>query len=114
MPAASVNLRLHVPRVKRSSVKRCCNVKMSSLNGDLHVELEGAASAGAVEDAVWRAGGPGALAHGNRGRPSPRRLPVAVRDAVAQLMTTVYVGFNDTHLTEKLRKQHAVNSGAGP
>lgn len=52
--------------------------------------------------------GPAALAHGNRGRPSPRRLPAAVRDAVLRLMTTVYVGFNDTHLTEKLREHHGV------
>ena len=53
-------------------------------------------------------GGPGALAHGNRGRASPRRVPAAVRDAVIRLMTTVYVGFNDTHLTEKLREHHAL------
>src|SRR2546421_12258361 len=32
-----------------------CSVKRSSLNGDLHVEPEGTASAGAVEGAVWRA-----------------------------------------------------------
>src|SRR5436309_991092 len=56
----------------------------------------------------FEAGGPGALVHGNRGRPSPRRLPAAVRDAVVRLMTTVYVGFNDTHLTEKLREHHAL------
>jgi transposase len=53
-------------------------------------------------------GGPAALAHGNRGRPSPRRLRPAVRQAVLRLMTTLYAGFNDTHLTEKLREQHAV------
>src|SRR5207249_5438936 len=56
----------------------------------------------------FEAGGPGALVHGNRDRPSPRRLPAAVRDAVVRLMTTVYVGFNDTHLTEKLREHHAL------
>src|SRR3989442_1245372 len=94
-----------------------CSVKRSSLNGDLHVEPEGTASAGAVEGAVrqvrrlkrrFEAGGPGALVHGNRDRPSPRRLPAAVRGAVVRLMTTVYVGFNDTHLTEKLREHHAL------
>src|SRR2546427_3238394 len=50
--------------VNLRSVRCCCNVKMSSpncsvkrssLNGDLHVEPEGTASAGAVEGAVWRA-----------------------------------------------------------
>src|SRR3989475_10501020 len=56
----------------------------------------------------FEAGGPGALVHGNRDRPSPRRLPAVVRDAVVRLMTTVYVGFNDTHLTEKLREHHAL------
>ena len=54
-------------------------------------------------------GGPGALAHGNRGRPSPRHLPAAVRETVIRLMTTVYVGFSDTHLTEKLREEHALS-----
>src|SRR2546429_9598848 len=55
----------------------------------------------------FEAGGPGALVHGNRDRPSPRRLPAAGRDAVGRLMTTVYVGFHDTHLTEKPRGHHA-------
>src|SRR3989442_4907347 len=49
----------------------------------------------------FEAGGPGALVHGNRDRPSPRRLPAVVRGAVLRAMTTVYAGFNDTHLTEK-------------
>jgi hypothetical protein len=53
-------------------------------------------------------GGPAALAHGNRGRPSPQRLPTTVRDTVRRLMATLYVGFNDTHLTEKLREHHAL------
>jgi transposase len=56
----------------------------------------------------FEAGGAGALIHGNRGRPSPRRLPAAVRAAVGQFMSTLYVGFNDTHLTEKLREQHGL------
>src|SRR2546427_9840367 len=58
----------------------------------------------------FEAGGPGALVHGNRDRPSPRRLPAAVRDAVVRLRTTVYQGFNDTHLTEKLREDHALGN----
>jgi transposase len=53
-------------------------------------------------------GGPAALAHGNRGRASPRRLGAAVRDAVSALMTSVYLGFNDSHLTEKLREEHGL------
>src|SRR5947208_15602530 len=62
----------------------------------------------------FEAGGPGALLHGNRDRPSPRRLPAAVRDAVVRLMTTVYVGFNDTYLTEKLRVHHALGISREP
>src|SRR2546426_10180677 len=56
------------------------------------------------------AGGPGALVHGNRDRPSPRRLPAGVRDAGVRLMTTLHVGLNDTHPTEKLREHHAPGS----
>jgi hypothetical protein len=39
-------------------------------------------------------------------RPSPRRLPRAVQTQVTTLMQTIYAGFNDTHLTEKLRERH--------
>jgi transposase len=51
-------------------------------------------------------GGAPALRHGSRGRPSPRRLAPAVQTQVTTLMQTVYAGFNDTHLTEKLRERH--------
>jgi transposase len=54
----------------------------------------------------FQAGGALALRHGSRGRPSPRRLADAVREQIPHLMKTVYVGFTDTHLTEKLREQH--------
>jgi transposase len=54
------------------------------------------------------AGGAPALGHRSRGRPSPRRLPPALRAEVMRLMTTVYEGFNDTHLTEKLREEHGL------
>jgi Helix-turn-helix domain len=48
------------------------------------------------------------LLHRSRGRPSPRRLAPAVAGQIAALMTTVYAGFNDAHLTEKLQEQHAL------
>src|ERR1700741_1130556 len=38
----------------------------------------------------------------NRGRPSPRRLPDAVRQRIVQLSRGTYTGFNDHHLCEKL------------
>src|SRR5262245_19547476 len=59
----------------------------------------------------FRAGGAAAVQHGNRGRPSPHRLPTAVRSQVQRLMTTVYRGFNDTHLTEKLREVERIAIG---
>lgn len=59
----------------------------------------------------FETGGAPALAHRSRGRPSPRRLATAVRDAVVRLMTTVYQGSNDTHLTEKLREVHELPIG---
>src|ERR1039457_3248752 len=46
--------------------------------------------------------GEAALAHANRGRPSPRRLPSRVRQAVIRLARSTYAGFNDHHLYEKL------------
>jgi transposase len=56
----------------------------------------------------FEARGPAGLMHGNRGRPSPRRLARATRAAALRLMTTRYVGFNDRHLTEKLREEHGL------
>src|ERR1700681_2850933 len=49
-----------------------------------------------------REDGEAALAHANRGRPSPRRLPDAVRQRIVQLSRSTYAGFNDHHLCEKL------------
>jgi len=46
--------------------------------------------------------GEAALAHANRGRPSPRRLPAQVRRSILRLARTTYAGFNDHHLCEKL------------
>ena len=46
----------------------------------------------------------GRLAHASRGRPSPRGLPQPVRQRILRLARTTYAGFNDHHLTEKLRE----------
>lgn len=56
----------------------------------------------------FEAGGAPALRHRSRGQPSPRRLPAALRKRIAALMATTYDGFNDTHLTEKLREVHGL------
>jgi transposase len=52
--------------------------------------------------ARYRLGSAAALAHANRGRPSHRRLPEAVRRRIVELSRTRYAGFNDHHLCEKL------------
>jgi transposase len=55
--------------------------------------------------ARYRQGSAAALAHANRGRPSPRRLPERTRTRILQLARTRYAGFNDHHLHEKLFEQ---------
>ena len=49
-----------------------------------------------------------ALAHGNRGRPSPRRLSAEVRARVLTLARTRYAGVNDHHLTELLAEREGL------
>jgi hypothetical protein len=44
------------------------------------------------------------LVHGLRGQPSNRRLPRELADRIRALMAGPYRGFNDRHLTEKLRE----------
>lgn len=44
-----------------------------------------------------------ALVHGNRGRPSGRRLPAALRAHILTLARGPYAGLNTAHLTEKLQ-----------
>lgn len=55
--------------------------------------------------ATVRQRGLAALAHGNRGRPSARRVPDAVRDQLLTLARTTYAGCNDCHLTELLAER---------
>lgn len=53
----------------------------------------------------YRQGSAAALAHVSRGRPSHRRLPHRMRQAVLRLARSKYVGFNDHHLHDKLIEQ---------
>jgi transposase len=55
-----------------------------------------------------RVGGALALRHQSRGQPSPRRLPAALALQIQTLLQDRYAGFNDTHLTEKLREVHGL------
>ena len=53
----------------------------------------------------YRQGSAAALAHVSRGRPSHRRLPDRIRQAILRLARSKYGGFNDHHLHEKLIEQ---------
>ncbi len=72
---------------------------------------QAAASLCLSERHVWwllarlRQKGRRALVHGNRGRPSGRRFPVALRERILTLARGEYAGLNTTHLTEKLHEE---------
>lgn len=52
--------------------------------------------------------GPQALVHGNRGRPSPRRLSDAIRHRIIRLAKTTYAGVNYKHLSELLGEREGL------
>lgn len=53
--------------------------------------------------------GPAALAHGNRGRPSPARLDTTARQEIlAFARSAEYLGYNHTHLAEALSEDHGI------
>lgn len=56
----------------------------------------------------FRVGGALAVRHQGRGRASHRRLAASVCAQVQALLRDRYAGFNDTHLTEKLRAIHGL------
>ena len=58
--------------------------------------------------AAYRRDGPAGLVHGNRGRPSPRRIPPQIREKVLTLAMASYPDYNDHHLTEMLAEEHAI------
>lgn len=72
---------------------------------------QGASSLGLSLRHVWRLtarlqqDGRRALVHGNRGRPSGRRLAPALQQQILTLAQGRYAGLNTTHLTEKLQAE---------
>jgi len=72
---------------------------------------QAAASLDLSERHVWwllarlRALGQRALVHGNRGRPSGRRLSAVTEQEILTLAQGQYAGLNTTHLTEKLQAE---------
>jgi transposase len=81
--------------------------------GQLTIEAASAAMGVSVRHA-WRlrrrylAEGAAALAHGNRGRPSPRRIRTDARDRVVAHAKGDYRGANDSHLTELLAEREGL------
>lgn len=59
--------------------------------------------------AGYRRDGPGALAHGNRGRKPAHTLDPSVRLRVIELAEGRYKGFNHQHMTEKIQKELKVS-----
>lgn len=78
---------------------------------------EAAALLGASERTAWRllgrfrALGVEGIVHGNRGRASPRRLPVATQERILELARTRYRGVNDSHLAELLAEDEGIVIG---
>ncbi len=72
---------------------------------------QAAVSLALSERHVWwllarlRTDGQPALVHGNRGRPSGRRLPEPTQAQILTLAQGRYAGLNTAHLTEKLRAE---------
>lgn len=54
--------------------------------------------------ARYRTQGERGIAHGNRGRPSFRKMAERIQKRVTRLREGKYVGFNDHHFTEKLEE----------
>lgn len=75
---------------------------------------EGAGLLGLSERQLWRLrvafehDGPAGLVHGNRGRPSGRRLDGSLRARVIDLRRTRYADVNDTHLAELLAEREGI------
>jgi transposase len=58
--------------------------------------------------ARYRLEGAAALAHGNRGRTSHRRLPTEVRDKIIGLVRKEFSDYNDYHLTDILTEEYSI------
>ena len=56
--------------------------------------------------AAYRQEGAAAVVHGNRGQTPINALAPDVRQTILDLAQTTYVGFNQTHFTEKLQTEH--------
>jgi len=58
---------------------------------------------------AYRMKGAIGLLHGNRGKPSPRRIPDSVRKHVGELMLDQYREYNTSHIRDVLEEEHDIN-----
>lgn len=56
-----------------------------------------------------KAFGPPGIAHGNRGRPSPRKVPDDTENKILELHRHIFSAFNDTHFTERLAEEYHIH-----
>jgi transposase len=101
------NLRLTTREQQRSEV-------LSRWLAGVLTTAEAVALLGTSERTAWRLRaamldrGVAGIAHGNRGRASPRRLPEGDRSRILELARTAYRGYNDTHLAEALAEDEGI------
>ena len=49
------------------------------------------------------------LIHGNRGKPSPKRVDKKIEEVIKSFYQEQYHGFNISHFTEKLKEKEEIN-----
>ena len=52
--------------------------------------------------------GPAGIAHGSRGRASPKKTPLELAEKVVKLAEEKYLNYNDTHFTEIVREMEGI------
>ena len=58
--------------------------------------------------AAYRLEGAAVLAHGNRGKQSPRRTPETVEEQIVALAKGQYHDYNNCHFAEELEERHGI------
>jgi len=97
----------HISRVTQKDKKR--ESVFRDLDAHRTTAVEAAQSLGVTERQIWRLlaafrqEGADAVVHGNRGRMPSKTLPPEIQQRIIELAQTKYVGFNQTHFTEKLQ-----------
>jgi transposase len=92
-------------------------LRMDIISRVAHGQTTAVQAAGALDLSVrqirrlvhsFREEGTKGLIHGNRGRPSPRRIPDAVRTQVMALLRGIYLDYNTSHARDELEDEHGI------